>query len=232
MRSSWRRSCAGVVDSLLEIDESRAADRSTAAAQRHIEVCDRCRAELTAGLLVQMRLRRLGARLRTLEAPDDAWPRLRARISSEAGAASPDPDDLRPEAATARRAPLTVLARTAGWLAVPLIVAGLLLPPAFDGQAGLDGQTATEASDGSGAASPATGAIIARSRIADLALHDQSSAGTVGDPDATPADPSATGLGDHPPVRTSAGPVGGSAPDPSTWPGSGTALTLHQPITR
>jgi hypothetical protein len=76
-----RPSCGRHRSSLIDFVAHRELSGDTAAALHHLDRCDECRHELSLIALSVEGLRRLQRELEGVEPAEDAWPRLRARIS-------------------------------------------------------------------------------------------------------------------------------------------------------
>jgi hypothetical protein len=69
---------------LAVLDDPIGADLPRSA-RLHFEACDRCRTEMAQDVLLGYALRRSFATARDAEPPDDAWPRLEARLRANPG---------------------------------------------------------------------------------------------------------------------------------------------------
>ena len=76
------RSCSRHRPLLVDFVDRGEVRPGTAAALAHLDRCAHCTEAIEATILTITALRRLGDMARNVEPPDDAWPRLRARIQS------------------------------------------------------------------------------------------------------------------------------------------------------
>jgi anti-sigma factor RsiW len=76
------RSCSRHRPLLVDFVDHGEVRPGTAAALAHLDRCARCTETIEATILTITALRRLGDTTRNVEPPDDAWPRLRARIQA------------------------------------------------------------------------------------------------------------------------------------------------------
>lgn len=76
------RSCSRHRPLLVDFVDRGEVRPGTAAALAHLDRCAHCTEAIEATILTITALRRLGDMARNVEPPDDAWPRLRARIQA------------------------------------------------------------------------------------------------------------------------------------------------------
>ena len=76
------RGCRRHRSALLDFAVGGLRGPGTSAALDHLEACARCRAEIESTVLAVAALRRLATDASTAQPADDAWPRLRARVTT------------------------------------------------------------------------------------------------------------------------------------------------------
>jgi len=81
---AFRRPCADHRSALLDFVDRRELSVATPAALAHLDRCAACERELGATLLTITALRRLHRELVLVEPPEDAWLRLRERVTRRA----------------------------------------------------------------------------------------------------------------------------------------------------